>query len=462
MGGRRLLGILAAVGLVVGPAALVVATASPAGATTYSATDDASFRAGWTDNASATVQINLQNDISLSCAGLEPSRDSPNPVTINGNHHVISYDTTPCNHDLLDNFPNTGSVTIQNATLVHNGTTTFVLQSSSGMVTLSGVAVQQTSTTAFALFAGSGAVMLTNSTVAISSTSGEAVFTNGPISLDHSSVSGTTDGISIAGGATITLSNGSTVTTTASGPAISAGTTVALTDSAVLGSSTGNSPGIAANGAVSLTNSTVARPSVNGQGIFTNEDVSLTNSTVTNNGGNGIESHGGNVTLVYADVVNNGFGIGGSGGKNIVVAHVLTSFGSVVTHGQGGNCQIASSASHGFNFTDDPNTTTSCHFNQSTDHVGASNDPLLGPLADNGGPTPTLLPQDGPSPLIDAIPSAHCGDGNTLAGFTITTDQRLLPRPDTASPSCDIGAVEVQPAAPATPVAPTLTVAFTG
>jgi hypothetical protein len=459
MGGRRVLGVLAAVGLVVGPAALVVALAGPAGAATYSATDDASFRAGWTDNASATVQIDLQNDIGLTCAGLTPSRNSSNPVTINGNHHVISYDTTPCNHDLLDNFPNTGSVTIQNATLVHDGTSTFVLQSSSGMVALSGVAVQQTSTTTTALFAGAGAVMLTNSTVAISSTSGQGVFSNGPISLDHSSVSGTTAGISISGGA-ITLSGGSTVTTSESVVGVDAGTTVTLTDSAVLGSSTGTGIGIAANGAVSLTNSTVARPSVNGQGITTNGAVSLTNSTVTNNGGNGIETPG-NVTLVYSDVVNNGFG-GGSGGKNIVVSHVLTSFGSVVTHGQGGNCQIATPASHGFNFTDDPNTTTSCHFNQSTDHVGASNDPLLGALADNGGPTPTLLPQDGPSPLIDGVPAAHCGDGNTLAGFTITTDQRLLPRPDTGSPNCDIGAVEVQPAAAAAPVAPTLTVVFTG
>jgi hypothetical protein len=60
------------------------------------------------------------------------------------------------------------------------------------------------------------------------------------------------------------------------------------------------------------------------------------------------------------------------------------------------------------------------------------------------------------SPLIEAILSAACqNDG--AAG--ITTDQRGLPRPDPASPNCDIGAVEVQPAAP---VAPTLTVTFTG
>lgn len=38
----------------------------------------------------------------------------------------------------------------------------------------------------------------------------------------------------------------------------------------------------------------------------------------------------------------------------------------------------------------------------------------------------------------------------------IGTDQRGLPRPNTASPNCDIGAVEVQLAPP------TLTAAFAG
>jgi hypothetical protein len=58
----------------------------------------------------------------------------------------------------------------------------------------------------------------------------------------------------------------------------------------------------------------------------------------------------------------------------------------------------------------------------------------LGPLQDNGGPTPTRLPLAG-SPAIDA------GD------CTETTDQRELARPAT---SCDLGAVELQSAYPMT------------
>lgn len=62
-------------------------------------------------------------------------------------------------------------------------------------------------------------------------------------------------------------------------------------------------------------------------------------------------------------------------------------------------------------------------------------DPQLGPLADNGGPTDTLLPAAG-SPLVDAIAFAACAGG--------TEDQRGLPRPQFSGAPCDIGPVEVQ------------------
>jgi hypothetical protein len=60
-----------------------------------------------------------------------------------------------------------------------------------------------------------------------------------------------------------------------------------------------------------------------------------------------------------------------------------------------------------------------------------SGDPLLGTLADNGGPTLThaLLPG---SPAIDAGSGAHCQ----------AFDQRGIPRPQGAA--CDIGAFEVE------------------
>jgi len=66
-----------------------------------------------------------------------------------------------------------------------------------------------------------------------------------------------------------------------------------------------------------------------------------------------------------------------------------------------------------------------------------TDEPMLGPLADNGGATLThaLLPS---SPAIDALPLSSC---------TVPTDQRGATRPvfvNSADTPCDIGAFEVQ------------------
>lgn len=189
--------------------------------------------------------------------------------------------------------------------------------------------------------------------------------------------------------------------------------------------------------------------------------VSLTNSTIANN--TATRQFGGiyanSLTTVYSTVVSNSAPIGANvellGGSG-----ALTSFATVVALPLGGgvNCTgVAGTISNGFNFSDD----TSCGLPAGETHVGVS--PQLGGLANNGGPTQTLLPQPG-SPLIDAIPTASCqADGAS----GIMTDQRGLPRPDAGSPACDIGAVEVQPpsAPPAVPSAPTavvITPRFTG
>ena len=70
-------------------------------------------------------------------------------------------------------------------------------------------------------------------------------------------------------------------------------------------------------------------------------------------------------------------------------------------------------------------------------------DPLLGPLADNGGPTFTHLPGAG-SPLIDAIPSGEAG-----CGTTVVVDQRGEARPQ--GDGCDIGSLENLAGAPPLP-----------
>jgi hypothetical protein len=65
-------------------------------------------------------------------------------------------------------------------------------------------------------------------------------------------------------------------------------------------------------------------------------------------------------------------------------------------------------------------------------------DPLLGLLADHGGPTWIRPPLLG-SPALDAIPIGTPG----LCDGAVPTDQRGIPRPQGGA--CDIGAVERSP-----------------
>lgn len=107
-------------------------------------------------------------------------------------------------------------------------------------------------------------------------------------------------------------------------------------------------------------------------------------------------------------------------------AGLITAVSSAVIN-PGADCDGVRSSGH--NLSSD----LTCDFTQSSDTQGT--DPLLGALADNGGPTLTHLPAAA-SPLVDAIPSASC---------TASTpeDQRDVERP--VGPGCDIGSVERTP-----------------
>ena len=76
-------------------------------------------------------------------------------------------------------------------------------------------------------------------------------------------------------------------------------------------------------------------------------------------------------------------------------------------------------------------------------------DPNLGPLASNGGNTPTHLPNPG-SPVIDQIPN-----GESECGNPINMDQRGVTRP--TGSGCDKGSVEVGGVGPTETPTPTVT-----
>jgi hypothetical protein len=103
---------------------------------------------------------------------------------------------------------------------------------------------------------------------------------------------------------------------------------------------------------------------------------------------------------------------------------------SVVADQAGGTVDCSGTmVSSGHNLDSDG----TCGLGDPTDQSGV--DPLLGPLADNGGPTLTHLPAVA-SPLLDHVPVGVNGCG-TLP------DQRGVARPQ--GTHCDIGAVEVEP-----------------
>lgn len=149
------------------------------------------------------------------------------------------------------------------------------------------------------------------------------------------------------------------------------------------------------------------------------------------------------MTIVSTDITDNDSPAGGSGGL-FPLGGPIGVAGSIIAGNSGGNCSSAV-VDGGHNLTDPGDAT--CGF-----PPASRVDPELGPLANNGGPTPTQLP-DSTSPAINAIPpSSATGLNDAVSGTPVvlcapaSTDQRGTARPQ--GPTCDIGAVEADLSAP--------------
>jgi hypothetical protein len=266
-------------------------------------------------------------------------------------------------------------------------------------------------------------------------------------------------------GSALTLTRSIVRDNTASGGAggIESDFSLTMTDSTVSANLADQSPGggLRLAGVATIVGSTISAnvATIRGGGITTGDDttsaccaatVDITNSTISGNVthwwnsgtpqyfpglGGGIHIGRSRFTLRQSTVTANVaetnpyYGaIGRAGGISTGYQNFLTLENSIVAGNVGAEeCRF------------DPSTTY-----QATGSFGCSTggiqDPQLGPLADNGGPTKT-------HGLAAGTPGSDAGD----AGLCTTTDQRGEPRPSGAG--CDIGAFELQVAPPPPPPA---------
>lgn len=260
---------------------------------------------------------------------------------------------------------------------------------------------------------------ITNSMSAGKYASGGGIFADGNVTLVNSTVSNSTadsskyEGI---GGGVYAAGDVSITNSTISGNVAKSNGTYYY--GGYYGAGLGG--GIAAAGTITVTNSTLSGNSASyGGAVFSNGLVTLQNSTVTANLADAANSSGsygaeGGGVAIYSS--------GGGGiSLNSTIAFGNIGGGAVYGDDLGGNVSISGANNLvGVSTIPLPGDTL-------------ASDPLLGPLANNGGPTLTHAIPAG-SPAADA--------GNNAAG--LTTDQRGAGFPRVSGAAADIGSFEIQ------------------
>lgn len=383
-------------------------------------------------NSGDTIQFDVSTNgtpIQLTSGELAISSS----LTITGNGAANTIIDAQQSSRIFDITSAAGNVTLGGMTL-ENGKTTAAGRSSAGGA---GGAIFSASTATLALSAD----VLTGNSTTGNQASGGAIFANGPVTIVNSTISGnSTSGPNAAYGGAIysaaavsvlgsTLSGNSTAGIHSYGGALFTFGDIKLTNSTVTGNRTtgagSNAGAIWTGAALTAINSTVAQNSASSgqtggiyQWIFDGTPaITLKNTIVAQNTDNG--------TAPDLRII---------GGANVTVTHSLIgdNTGTGLTEGHGGGNLIG----------------------------GPTNgliDPLLGALADNGGPTQTMELLTG-SPAIDAGSAADAVDPNTSA--TLTSDQRGAPFVRTFGTEVDMGACERQFALIVTSTADTLNVAY--
>jgi predicted outer membrane repeat protein len=311
---------------------------------------------------------------------------------------------------------NEGALNVSNSTLSGNG------------ATYSGGGIYNKST-----------VAVTNSTLSGNTANyGSGIYNEGTVDISYSTLSGNTAGVE--GGGILNIFNDSTVSIshstlsdntagTKGGGVLNNSGTVDISSSSVYSNTATSGGGICSTGTVTITHSTLSsNTAFYGGGVYNESTLSISHSTLSDNGA---EKYGGGI-----------FNLGGTAlFKNTIVANNTASSGP--------DCR-GTLSSYGYNLVED---TSDCSIidedNPDTNITGQ--DPNLGNLGNNGGPTWTHA-------LLLGSPAVDTGICTDIIGDPVTTDQRGYSRPYPPEGSCDIGAYEYEYETPPTSTpAPTAT-----
>ncbi|MEZ4867016.1 MAG: tandem-95 repeat protein [Caldilineaceae bacterium] len=208
----------------------------------------------------------------------------------------------------------------------------------------------------------------------------------------------------------------------------------------------GTGGGVFSNGVLIVDNSTIlANTAQFGAGIHSSGALTLVSSTLSANsavqGGGGLLSDNGTVAIINSTFSDNS----ATGGGGIYNGDLFSNNGAaiqmhntIIANSTGGDCVVGAGniSNQSYNLIEDSDKACGIMDGVSSSIIGQ--DPSLGSLQDNGGPTWTHA-------LIAGSPAVNAGD-NALAvdasGNALTTDQRGTGFPRIVGGTVDIGAFE--------------------
>ena len=301
----------------------------------------------------------------------------------------------------------------------------------SGAVDISGLTIEDGGPTSYSsgsgiYDAGDGGVTLTVTDSKITKNAGQeggGIYDGGATTLTDDTISGNTAAI-VGGG-------------------IYAYGATTLTDDTISGNTAEGLGGGIYAGNLTVTDSTISKNTAEGDGGGINNvgNLTVTDSTISGNSttgyGGGIRNFG-TGTLTDDTISGNTASYAADAGGGLLNAtnDTLSVGASIVADNTGGDCYTHSNPSsvyndEGYNIDDDG----TCGFSAANHSISDSTTLDLGPLANNGGPTETILPGK-TSSAVGVVPP-----GTTVNGVEVCprTDQRGV----ASSGDCSVGAVEV-------------------